>query len=83
MYAHEPAVDAAAPTVFVVWLQACENCNVECKNLERDMVSHNSYLNLQAVWPMKIPPGASENVNTRPGTRAQFVKFLGTKIYQS
>jgi len=45
MYVHAPTVEAAAPTVLVVWLRTCGNCNVERKNLERDMVSHNSRLN--------------------------------------
>jgi len=49
---HAPAAEAAAPSVFMVWLWACENCNVQRKNLELDMVSHNSYLNYPPVWPM-------------------------------
>jgi hypothetical protein len=68
MYVHATAVVVDAPTGFVVWLLDCENCKVERKNVERDMVSHKSYLNLLPVWPMKIPPAASENVNRKPDT---------------
>ena len=67
MYVLAPGVEFATPTVFMARPRASENCNVERKNVKRDLVSHNSYLNYLPVWPMKILPAASENVNPRPG----------------
>ena len=48
MYVNLPALEATAPTVFMVWLQACNQgkCKVKSNNLAYINIDSHGYLQL-------------------------------------